>query len=116
MCSLHAMRSAGFAIWPFDDAGAATAFEIYPRLFSGRMNKSSEDARRKHLAPLRGRMPRAARDAAIASDDAFDAAVSALAMSGHAADLASLPRIDDPQLRAEGIIWWPGWRAAHGLE
>lgn len=115
MCALHALRSAGFAIWPFDGAGAATAFEIYPRLFTGRMIKSSEGARRRHLTPLRSFMPRAAYEAAVASDDAFDAAISVLALSEHAADLASLPRIDDPQLRDEGIIWWPEWRAAHPL-
>jgi hypothetical protein len=113
MCALHALRAAGFAIWPFDDARAAIAIEIYPRLFARGVKKSRADDRAAHLAALRPKLPAVMRDIAASNDDAFDAAVTALAMSRHAAELGALSRIDDPVLQREGIIWWPEWRAAH---
>jgi hypothetical protein len=113
MCALHALRDAGFAVWPFDDAGSATAIEIYPRLFTGRLNKSSEPARRTYVESMQSAMSAPAQAAAITSDDAFDAAISAIEMSKNLEDLATLPSISDRQLRLEGIIWWPGWREAH---
>jgi hypothetical protein len=115
MCALHALRKAGIAIWPFDEAATKTAVEIYPRLFTGPTNKSSVDARRARLADCRASMRRPAFAAACGSDDAFDAAISAIEMSKHAGELAALPPVDDPQFRLEGIIWWPRWREAHGL-
>ena len=50
------------------------------------------------------------RQLAIGSEDAFDAAVSALVMIDHAPDLAGLPPEADPALKLEGRIWHPGWR------
>lgn len=44
---------------------------------------------------------------AAGSEDAFDAAVSALAMSDHAEALARLRRPDDPTALIEGTIWRP---------
>jgi hypothetical protein len=113
MAALHALSDAGIAVWPFDAPGVVTAFEIYPRLFTGPVYKSSEDARSQYLAPLRSSMPRSAYANARACEDAFDAAISAIEMSKHAADLEALPHIDDPVLRLEGIIWWPRWHKAH---
>ena len=49
----------------------------------------------------------ASRDAAVGSEDAFDAAVSALVMSRHETELRSLPRCDDPEVRREGWVWEP---------
>lgn len=46
--------------------------------------------------------------AAMASEDAFDAAVSALVMAGSSASIARLPDVSDPQHRLEGLIWHPG--------
>ena len=48
---------------------------------------------------------------AVGSADAFDAAVSALVMVEHRDDLANLPVECEPELRLEGRIWHPGWRA-----
>ena len=112
MCVLYELRSAGFSIWPFDDQGAHTIVEIYPRLLTGPVNKTDPKCRREYLGKINDRMDEEQREIAGDSEDAFDAAVSAIKMSEpkHAADLASLPRIDDPQLRLEGIIWHPQWR------
>jgi hypothetical protein len=46
---LHELAEAGFAIWPFDSAGDATIVEIYPRLLTGKVVKSSAQARLQHL-------------------------------------------------------------------
>ena len=44
---------------------------------------------------------------AAGSEDAFDAAVSALVMGRHLTTPADLPAIDDPVTRIEGAIWRP---------
>jgi len=110
MCALHELRYAGFSIWPFDDQGVHTIVEIYPRLLTGPVHKRDPNRRREYLDKISGRMDEGQRAIAGDSEDAFDAAISALAMSDHAADLASLPRIDDAHLRLEGVIWHPQWR------
>lgn len=114
MRSLHALQDAGFSIWPFDDPGNATIVEVYPRLFAPRV-PDNVAARAAHLDALDPPTPGELREVAKWSDDAFDATVSAIAMSQHAAELSSLPRIEDDTLRLEGIIWWPGWRSAHNF-
>jgi hypothetical protein len=101
---LHRLRSAGASVWPFDAPGWPRVVEIYPRLLTGPVVKSSAAARDAYLArryPALG---------PIASEDAFDAAVSALTMARHADDLAALPTESDPELRREGRIWYPGWQ------
>ena len=47
------------------------------------------------------------RDLAAGSEDAFDAAVSALVMSVHEPELRALPTVDDPVVRREGWVWSP---------
>ncbi len=113
MCALHALRDCGFAIWPFDTAGRTTVIEIYPRLFAPGVKKSRREERVGHLESLKPLLPATLFERAASSDDAFDAAISAIAMSRHANALRALPAIDHRQLRTEGIIWWPGWRKAH---
>ena len=107
MCSLRRLREAGMSIWPFDASGHATALEIYPRLMTGPVRKSRADERasyvEKHMALQSADM----RALAASTEDAFDAAVSALVMARHAATLAALPHVIDPQLKREGIIWHP---------
>src|SRR5688572_17311154 len=41
MRTLHRLRAAGFSIWPFDPPGWPRVVEIYPRLLTGPVNKSS---------------------------------------------------------------------------
>lgn len=47
------------------------------------------------------------RDLAVSSEDAFDAAVSAVVLSRIVARPTDLPVIDDPVRRIEGEIWSP---------
>ena len=112
MRSLHALVDDGFAIWPFDVAATSTVVEIYPRLLTGPVNKRDFRSRDDYLRKLG--LEGDFLTTAASTEDAFDAAVSAIAMSCHEAELSALPAIDDRQLRIEGIIWWPGWREAHG--
>lgn len=111
---LRQLREAGFSIWPFDPPGRPLVVEIYPRLLTGPVVKSSGAARAAYLARCYPGLDSGLREWAVGSDDAFDAAVSALVMAGHAGDLASLPALDDGERRVEGAIWWPGWREAAG--
>ena len=107
------LRDAGFAIWPFDPPRLPMAIEIWPRTCTGPVVKTNAAARRERAIAHADRMTAAMIDACTASDDAFDACMSALAMWDHRDDLGALPAIGDPLLRREGIIWHPGWRAAH---
>lgn len=45
---------------------------------------------------------------AAGSEDAFDAAVSALVMGAHGPELEALTRSSDPRYAVEGRIWRPG--------
>jgi len=96
---LRRLRAAGFAIWPFDPPRLPAVVEIFPRLLTGPVVKSRRDARERYLA-ARGWPAGAA-----ITEDAFDAAVSALVMSVGAAALAALPVEPDASIRREGRIW-----------
>ncbi len=104
---LRRLRHEGFAVWPFDRAVPPLVVEIWPRVFIGTLTKSDPEARGAFLA---GRHPDLAPEhltAAAASDDAFDALVSALAMDRHLEELASLPPAADAETALEGRIWRP---------
>jgi hypothetical protein len=103
---LPRLRTAGFALWPWNDAGAATALEIYPRALTGPVVKSSAGARAAYLADD-ARIPAALLEVAAATEDAFDAAVSALVMAEHLPQLLTLRAAPDEQTRLEGAIWRP---------
>lgn len=105
---LARLRGAGYAIWPFDAPGTPPlVVEVWPRVCTGPVVKSDATARidhvRHHLPHLRGR----ARDLMGASEDAFDAACTALTMATHAASFAHLPAPDDVVARREGWVWSP---------
>jgi hypothetical protein len=108
---LGRLRAAGAAIWPFDPPGWPLVVEIYPRLLSGPVRKSQPAERCRLLEQRYPSLDRAHLAAATQSEDAFDAAISALVMLEHAHDLATLPPEADPIVRLEGRIWHPGWRA-----
>ncbi len=103
---LPRLRAAGFALWPWDDARAPMALEIYPRALTGPVVKSSALAREAYLADD-PRVPPALLKAAIGSEDAFDAAVSALEMAARLPELLTLRATSDPVVRLEGAIWPP---------
>jgi hypothetical protein len=69
--------------------------------------KSSASARAGVLDARYPALPPGLRDRAVASDDAFDAAVSALAMSIHEDELRALLPIGDEIGRREGRVWTP---------
>jgi hypothetical protein len=110
---LARLHEAGWRVWPFTEgscpvgAAAPTAIEIYPRLLTGAVNKSSFSQRAEYL---RHRFPRLAAEPGVvasSSEDAFDAAVSALVMAEHVEALAALTCARDAIERIEGAIWWP---------
>jgi hypothetical protein len=110
MALLRRLQRAGFAIWPYDPPRCPLVVEIYPRQLTGAVVKSSAAARAVYLAALPDTLPPPLRARAEGSEDAFDAAVSALVMARHVDRLAALPALHDPVARLEGQIWHPRWQ------
>jgi hypothetical protein len=84
----------------------ATIIEIYPRLLTGKVVKSSAQACLQHLERQyqSDELPDLFRGMAAATEDAFDAAASALEMARARDELCNLPDGDDVD-RIEGRIW-----------
>jgi hypothetical protein len=104
---LRRLRDAGLHIWPFDPPALPVVVEIYPRSLTGPVNKSNAGARRRYLCDRFPDLPGRLAETAAASEDAFDAAVSALVMAQHAPLLLHLPAVTDAASRLEGVIWHP---------
>jgi Protein of unknown function (DUF429) len=111
MALLHALHHSGGRVWPFTNGPGAVVVEIYPRLLTGAVHKSRASARAEYLARRYPNLDAEHLRAAENSEDAFDAAVSALVMIEHVADLSTLPVENDPRLALEGRIWHPAWRS-----
>jgi hypothetical protein len=112
MPTLARLRAAGFSIWPFDPPRWPVVVEIWPRLLTGPVRKADPAARRRHLESLARRsMAFGSRpalvDLAASSEDAFDAAVSAVVMAERLRSLADLPAGLPPIAALEGWIWAP---------
>jgi len=103
---LRSLRRHGWSIWPFDPPGTHTAVEIYPRLFTGPVVKRREATRAAYLSRNHA-LSADHRDAMTRSEDAFDAGLSALAMSRAVAAGAGWASRDSAAL-IEGQIWAPG--------
>ena len=103
MQALHRLTGAGFQIWPFDRPAVPLVVEIYPRLLTGPVVKSSQRERERYLeaVPLPGDLRRLA----ASSEDAFDAAVSVVVMAARVEELTALP--EEPGYAIEGKIWAP---------
>jgi hypothetical protein len=112
MAALDELRRAGFAIWPFDEPRLPLVVEIYPRILTGAVAKSRPSARRAYLCAQPGSMSGELWAPAIGSEDAFDAALSAVAMDRAVGELTALSPAQDPMTRVEGAIWYPGWATA----
>ena len=106
MPTLHRLNEAGFAVWPFTPPSRATVIEIYPRALTGAVNKSEGPARNQYLRTNYPTLAPQFLAAAGASEDAFDALVSALVMWERRDELAALPE-GDAAARIEGSIWRP---------
>lgn len=99
----------GFSIWPFDEPQFPLVVEIYPRLLTGPVVKSDRSSRRAYLQRHHPDLPADQRQTIAKSDDAFDAAVSALVLSENERALRALDRPETSTVRQkEGAIWWPG--------
>ncbi|MBV9356823.1 MAG: hypothetical protein JO023_15020 [Chloroflexi bacterium] len=109
MAALDELQRAGFAIWPFDEPRLPLVLEIYPRLLTGAVAKSRPAARQAYLSAQASAMTDELRRLAMSSEDAFDAAVSAVAMERAVGELTALPLAWDAVTRVEGAIWYPGW-------
>lgn len=107
MPELLRLARAGFSVWPFDRPGWPLVVEIYPRSLTGPVAKSSWARRRAYLLERFAGQDERLLERAAGSEDAFDAAVSALVMSGHEDELASLEPARDAVEAIEGRIWRP---------
>jgi hypothetical protein len=74
--------------------------------------KSSAPTRVAYLEAQFPELNPAMRDVAASTEDAFDAAVSAIVMSRHEHELLALPTCDDARTRREGRVWLPGQAAS----
>lgn len=107
MPQLSRLRAAGFAIWPFHGGGTPVAVEIYPRLLTGAVVKSSAAARRAYLGTRFPDLDPADAAVAASTEDAFDAVVSALVMDRHRGELLRLGGPRDQLEALEGRVWVP---------
>jgi hypothetical protein len=110
MQALHRLTGAGFRIWPFDAPSFPLVVEIFPRVLTGPVRKNSQSERERYLEAVP--MSPDLRRRAAASEDAFDAAVSAVVMATRVEELEALP--DAPDYAVEGKIWRPRQRVAFG--
>jgi hypothetical protein len=108
MAILLRLADAGFRIWPFEDyaPGKPLVVEIYPRLLTKQVVKNSEEERATYLKRYASQIATDLLAKAAASEDAFDAAISALKMDQFRGDFLSLRTGDDLD-RIEGRIWKP---------
>ncbi|MFO7861518.1 MAG: DUF429 domain-containing protein [Desulfosalsimonas sp.] len=103
---LRRIREQGVGVWPFDTCGLPLVVEIYPRIMTGPVVKRSGQSRADYLAAHWPDLPPKPASHAIHSEDAFDAAVSALIMDAHFPEFENLPPVDHIA-RLEGEIWVP---------
>ena len=106
MPHLLTLVESGFEIWPFA-AGWPRVTEIYPRVLAGPVRKSRWADRHQFLLRRFPEQPRDLLERAAGSEDAFDAAVSALVMSENELGLAELTPAAGGDHAIEGKIWRP---------
>ena len=107
MPTLANLSAAGFSIWPFDPPALPLVVEIYPRTLTRDVRKSSQMGREEYLFARNLISAPSLRTRAASSEDAFDAAVSALVMWKHRSQLAELDDQSDEVSHLEGAIWYP---------
>jgi hypothetical protein len=107
MPHLRTLSEAGFDVWPFGPLGWPRVVEIYPRALTGPVNKSHWRARHDFLFERFSSQPSPLLERAAGSEDAFDAAVSALVMATRLGELSDLAPSSNATIRLEGEIWRP---------
>lgn len=107
MPHLRTLQDSGCHIWPFDAVGLPLVVEIFPRALYGlNVRKSSKTERKIYFRrEFPGKLGKLL-SKAVQSDDAFDAAASALVMDRHKETFLSLPKGRKPY-SVEGRIWVP---------
>jgi hypothetical protein len=106
MPCLERLRAAGFKIWPFA-AGRPLVVEIYPGALAAPVGKA-KPANLARAVKDETRIPAEWKAHAACSQDAYDAAMSALAMSEHVDQLLALaPAERSSPYAVEGQIWIP---------
>jgi hypothetical protein len=101
------LQQAGFSIAPFDPPSCRTVVEVYPRLMTGPVHKRNAAARAVYLEQNPWTLSPGQRALAASSEDAFDAAITALVMDQHANELRRVEPTVDPDLLMEGWMWTP---------
>jgi len=107
MPALRRVRHAGVAVWPFDPwpaRGRPAAAEVYPRWCTGPVVKSRASERAAHLGRAWPDVRPELAAVAAASEDAFDAACTALRLSGSRPPGHRIDAVD----RLEGRVLPPG--------
>jgi len=108
MAMLATLQGAGFSIWPFDRPAYPLVFEMYPRLLTGAVVKSSQKARVRALDCLDwSGLPALGNDhlrLAENSEDAFDALVSAVELYRARAVFARLRQATNKVELLEGAV------------
>jgi hypothetical protein len=112
MAALSKLRKAGFSIWPFDPFRLPAVIEIYPRVLTGVVCKSIQTDRSRYLSEKFSGVTQSLLVKAASSEDAFDAAVSALVMASEAESLTCLTQSSERLTRLEGSVWFPNCGAA----
>ncbi len=108
MPMLARLRAAGWSVWPFDRPLLPLLVEVYPRALTGPVVKSDPAERLRYLGQARFlSVAPGVLATAAASEDAFDALVSAFVMREHALCFTQLAQAADEQARLEGAIWRP---------
>ena len=107
MPHLLTLAENGLSVWPFTVDGGPSVVEIYPRALTGPVRKSSWRERHNLLFDRFPDQAVALLERAAGSEDAFDAAVSALVMSSRHAELRTLARPSGSDYEIEGKIWRP---------
>lgn len=117
--ALATLADAGFVVWPFEapppDSCASTrpmVLEVYPRSFAVGVVKSRHAARADLLTQAWPNLDAPFRRLAEASDDAFDATVTALGLAARLPLHLTAPDELDPIAAVEGWIWLPPRLAA----
>lgn len=114
MPMLQRLSEGGFRIWPFDPAEPPAVLEIYPRLLTGAVVKSSPKARAEYIDARFPELSVHHRCLVASSDDALDAAVAAIVLSREANAVTALDAATDPVELLEGRIWCPDPQHATG--
>jgi predicted nuclease with RNAse H fold len=107
MAHLRTLAEHGFSVWPFHPPAWPLVVEIYPRALTGPVNKSRWVSRQRFMYERHAEQDPVMLERAAGSEDAFDAAVSALAMAEHEDELVGLAPADDAEAAIEGRIWLP---------